>query len=365
MKLLIQPGEGVESLLDAINRAETCIDVAIFRFDFASIEDALTDAVKRGVLVRTLIAHVNGTSAEALRKLEMRLLAGGVTVARTDTNLARYHSKYLIVDRRELFVLAFNFTHQDIEKSRAFGIVTKNRELVDEGLALFEADTKRQLYKSKSNSFIVSPVNARKQLTAFIKGAKEELAIYDPRLTDPAMLRLLSERLKANVSVRIIGRASEKASQDLVIRHLAKLRLHTRTIVRDRKAVFVGSQSLRTLELDGRRELGIICRDRAVVAGIIGVFEEDWTASEHEPIRAIHPIAKVAKKVAKLVSTELPSVIPVLNGVVKEISNDGAGIKLVPEELEETVQAAVKEAVRTVVQEAIENNIEQNGGTGA
>ena len=210
MKLLIQPGEGVESLLDAINRAETCIDIAIFRFDFASIEDALTDAVKRGVLVRALIAHVNGSSAEALRKLEMRLLAAGVTVARTDTNLARYHSKYLIVDRRELFVLAFNFTHQDIEKSRAFGILTKNRELVDEGLALFEADTKRQPYKSKSNSFIVSPVNARKQLSAFIRGAKEELAIYDPRLTDPAMLRLLSERLKANVSVRIIGRASKK-----------------------------------------------------------------------------------------------------------------------------------------------------------
>ena len=135
--------------------------------------------------------------------------------------------------------------------------------------------------------------------------------------------------------------------------------------MRDRKAAFVGSQSLRTLELDGRREVGVICRDRAVVAGILGVFEQDWTASEHEPIRAIHPIAKVAKKVAKLVSSELPSVTPVVNEVVKEISDEGAGIKLAPEELEETVQAAVKEAVRTVVQEAIENNIKQNGGTGA
>jgi hypothetical protein len=42
------------------------------------------------------------------------------------------------------------------------------------------------------------------------------------------------------------------------VQKLAGQRLHTRTIVRDRRQAFVGSQSLRTAELDARRELGLI-----------------------------------------------------------------------------------------------------------
>ena len=40
------------------------------------------------------------------------------------------------------------------------------------------------------------------------------------------------------------------------MKSLRGLRLHVRAIVRDRKAAFVGSQSLRKLELDKRREVG-------------------------------------------------------------------------------------------------------------
>jgi cardiolipin synthase A/B len=364
MKLLVQPADGVSALLNAMHRAKSRIEIAIFRFDHAGIEEALTSAVKRGVFVHALIAHVNGSSAEALRKLELRLLAAGVTVARTDTQLARYHGKYLIVDRRELFVLGFNFTHQDSEKSRSFGLITKNRRLVREAVALFEADTKRLEYKPGSPNFIVSPLNARKQLSAFIKGAKAELAIYDPRISDKAILRLLQQRLEKNVSIRIIGAVSDQRCK-LPARRLARIRLHTRTIVRDRKAVFIGSQSLRELELDGRREVGMISRDRAVVAAILNVFEEDWTASEHSTLSAdnIRPVAKAAKKVAKAIATRLPQIAPLLDGVVKQVSENGAEVKIAPAEVEETVRAAVKDAVKSVVQEVIEQSIKAEPAT--
>lgn len=357
MKLLVQPGDGVTALVNAMHRAKTSIDIAIFRFDHEAIEEALTRAVKRGVCVQALIAHVNGSSAEALRRLEMRLLAAGVTVARTDTVLARYHSKYLIVDRRELFVLAFNFTHQDIEKSRSFGLLTKNRDLVQEAVRLFEADSKRQPYQTSDAQFIVSPVNARKQLSSFIKNAKSELVIYDPRISDAAMLRLLRDRAEAGVPVRIIGRVTEDRGS-LQVRRLSKMRLHTRCIVRDRKAVFLGSQSLRKLELDGRRELGIISRDRSVVSAILRVFDEDWPSAEevNAPV-APRPIAKVAKKIAKVITSELPDVTPVLDGVIKEIAEKGTEVKIAPEEVQETVRQAVKEAVKSVVQDVIQEQI--------
>lgn len=360
MKLLVQPSDGVEPLLKSIGRAKTCVELAIFRFDHKGIEEALTSAVKRGVSVHALIAHVNGSGAETLRKLEMRLLAAGVTVARTDTGLTRYHSKLVLIDRRELFVLAFNFTYQDIGQSRSFGLITKKRDLVHEAVALFEADSTRRPYRPGTANFVVSPLNARKQLSSFLKGAKSEILIYDPRISDAEMIRLLENRVNANVSVRIIGRVSGKKSH-VFSRRFLKMRLHTRTMIRDRKSVFIGSQSLRELELDGRREVGLICHDRSVVAALLRVFEEDWASSEnsessHDEGR---PAAKVAKKVAKAVSKELAPVAPVLDDALKEITHeDDADVIADPAEVEEAVRQEVKDAVKRVVQQVIEQKVE-------
>ena len=208
MKLIIQPGDSVTPLLNAVNGATKSVQIAIFRFAHRGLEEALIAAVGRGVSVSALIAHINGSDAPSLRKLEMRLLGAGVKVSRTDSVLARYHSKYMIIDQKELFVLAFNYTSQDINHSRSFGLIIRNRELVCEATKLFEADLMRQPYKPGIPSLVVSPLNARKQLSSFIKGAKSDLAVYDPRVSDPGMIRLLRDRAKTGVSVRVIGRVS-------------------------------------------------------------------------------------------------------------------------------------------------------------
>src|SRR5580704_11222951 len=111
MKLLIQPGDGVAPLVKGINDAKSTVNVLIFRFDRAEIESALVKAVSRGVAVRALIAYTNRGGERGLRALEMRLLAAGITVSRTDDDLIRYHGKMMIVDQKFLYLLAFNFTH--------------------------------------------------------------------------------------------------------------------------------------------------------------------------------------------------------------------------------------------------------------
>ena len=57
-----------------------------------------------------------------------------------------------------------------------------------------------------------SSLNARKQLASFIKGAKKQLIIYDPKVSDPSMIRLLEERSKTGVDVKIIGRLTRKSA---------------------------------------------------------------------------------------------------------------------------------------------------------
>jgi cardiolipin synthase A/B len=366
VKLLIQPGDGVLPLIKAINAARRSIQIAIFRFDQREIERALGNAVSRGVTVCALIAHTNRAGEESLRELELRLLAAGVTVARTADDLIRYHGKWLIVDGKELFVLAFNFTHPDIEHSRSFGVITKNRDAVRDASRLFECDAARQPYEPGAGGLIVSPVTARQALARFIESAKKELIVYDPKVSDPAMLRLLAERAKAGVQVRVIGRVAG-GRPEIAARKLVNQRLHTRSMVRDRCWVFVGSQSLRVMELDERREVGLIFRDSKIAHRICDTFEADWKASERVAeqsarVDAEVPTDLIAKKVAKAITRELPQVAPLVDGVVQELVGEIGQMNVAPEAMQQTVVGAVKEAVKGAVRDALEKAVEKSRG---
>ena len=275
MKLLVQPDSGVAPLIAAIKRAKKSVEVAIFRFDIRELEKTLEAAVSRGVVVHALIAQTNQGGAKLLRQLEMRLLEAGVTVSRTADDLVRYHGKYLVIDRASLWVLGFNSTHLDIFKSRSFGLVTTRRALVHEAAKVFDADSTRQPYESASKDLVVSPANARARLGTMIEAARTQLLIYDPRISDAPMLRLIQERAKAGVDVRILGSVSGRGG-GLRVEKPQVLQLHVRAIVRDGIETFIGSQSLRGIELDRRREVGIVVRDRRIARQVQAVFEADW-----------------------------------------------------------------------------------------
>src|SRR5262245_53262044 len=279
MKVIVQPEDGVSPIVEAIKGAKKSIDIGIFRLDRGDIAKALKAAVDRGVPVRTLIAHTNSGGEKRLRKLEKKLLETGATVARTDDDLVRYHNKLMIVDRRELYVLGFNYTSNDIKKSRSFGVVTKKRDLVQEALKLFEADLQRQPYTPGVNTFLVSPLNARDRLARFLKGARKHLYVYDPKLTDPLMIRILQERERSGVDVRILGRIAKRGA-GLPAEKFPGKRLHVRAIIQDGRQAFVGSQSLRRLELDGRREVGVIVKDPGIVGRLGEIFERDWALTD-------------------------------------------------------------------------------------
>jgi phosphatidylserine/phosphatidylglycerophosphate/cardiolipin synthase-like enzyme len=135
-----------------------------------------------------------------------------------------------IVNRRVLYLLAFNFTYLDIERSRSFGVVTRNRKFVQEAVKLFEADTRRQPYAPGLPDFLVSPANSRKQLCSFISNAKKQLLIYDLKISDRSMIRLLEDRARTGVDVRIIGRLSGRGT-NLPVRKLQGMRLHVRAMI--------------------------------------------------------------------------------------------------------------------------------------
>jgi cardiolipin synthase len=283
MKLITQPDEGIRPLLAAVKRARRRLAIVIFRFDLDELEDALAAAVKRGVEVVVLIANTNKGGAQSLRKLEQRMLKKGVTVNRTDDDMVRYHGKLLIVDRRQAYVLGFNYTEQDIG-SRSFGVVTRSTRVVKELLRLFDSDACRTDFTPRVRDLVISPENARSRLSAFVRKARVSLDIYDPQASDDEMLALLQRKAASGVKIRIIGELETKwAEQGFAdVQPLRGARLHVRAIVRDGRRAFIGSQSLRKLELDERREVGIIIRDRKIVRKVEKVFNADWKRGERK-----------------------------------------------------------------------------------
>jgi len=277
MNLIVQPEAGLAPVVRAIKRARRNVDIAIFRADREEIEKALGAAVQRGVKVRVLVAHTNSGGENRLRKLEQRLLEAGATVTRTGDDFVRYHGKFMVADNT-LHLFGFNFTKVDTIKSRSFGVSTRDKSAVREALALFDADCTRQPFVPKRTHLVVSPENSREALTAFIKGARRQLLIYDVNVQDRTLIKLLEQQASAGVDVRVIGKC--KGGKGISVRPLRSMRLHVRAMVRDGARAFVGSQSLRRLELDQRREVGVVITNGVVARQIRDTFEADWTESE-------------------------------------------------------------------------------------
>ena len=277
MNLIVQPEAGLAPVVRAIKRARRNVDIAIFRADREEIEKALGAAVQRGVKVRVLVAHTNRGGENRLRKLEQRLLEAGATVTRTGDDFVRYHGKFMVADDT-LHLFGFNFTKVDTIKSRSFGVSTRDKSAVREALALFDADCTRQPFVPKRTHLVVSPENSREALTAFIKGARRQLLIYDVNVQDRTLIKLLEQQASAGVDVRVIGKC--KGGKGISVRPLRSMRLHVRAMVRDGARAFVGSQSLRRLELDQRREVGVLITNGVVARQIRDTFEADWTESE-------------------------------------------------------------------------------------
>jgi phosphatidylserine/phosphatidylglycerophosphate/cardiolipin synthase-like enzyme len=291
MKLVVQPDQGIEP-----------IDLVVFRLDVKEIVKALANAVTRGVAVSALIAHTNKGGEKSLRKLETRLLEIGVTVSRSADDLVRYHGKMMIVDGKHVYVLGHNLTWMDMEKSRSFGVISTQAAVVRDAMKLYRADCDRQPYGAASDRLVVSPENSRTRLADLIKGARRQLLIYDPNISDLRMVRLIDERAAAGVDVRIIGKVMARSK--LKAQKLADGWLHVRAIMRDGQRAFLGSQSLRTMELDRRREIGILIRERAVVQQMVAVFEQDWAKTKAAREAAMAAAGSLA---AEAVSAGVPA----------------------------------------------------------
>jgi hypothetical protein len=138
------------------------------------------------------------------------------------------------------------------------------------------------------------------------------------------------------------------------------MRLHTRTIIRDGRQAFVGSQSLRPAELDSRRELGLIVRDAKIVKRLLATFESDWSttnaATVKDNARAPEKGQGVTKneteKAVAVLVEELHPLSATVTKAVKKVAEQTGGEMLPDKVVKSTVKKVVKKAVKQAVRAA-------------
>jgi phosphatidylserine/phosphatidylglycerophosphate/cardiolipin synthase-like enzyme len=286
ISLIVQPGDSFFPVVSAIDKAETSINITVFRLDDPIIQEALYSAHRRGVRVRALVA----TSARGWEERNRQLLKAAKKVGLEiqepagDSKKSRFHYKVMTVDGRQSLIFTFNPTRENLHYTRDFGVIAYSQQIAEELNRLFNADWNNSSFApTEGSNVFVSPYNSRKKMMALLEGAKTSIHIWDAKLNDPAIVSLLRMKAASGVDVRVLGEdeAALKSSSKIGFREITRFKLHAKCVIVDQERAAIGSMNLRTECFDARREVGIVIDEPSAVKHLESVFKSDW---EHKPV---------------------------------------------------------------------------------
>ncbi|KFB66386.1 phospholipase D-like domain-containing protein [Candidatus Accumulibacter vicinus] len=284
ISLIVQPGDSFFPIVRAVDRAERSINLTVFRMDDPIIQRALIEARQRGVRIRVLISSSARGWEEQNRKLLKDANEAGISTREPagDSKRARYHYKTMTVDDAEALVFTFNPTRENLHYARDFGVEVYDPAIAAEINRLFDADwDDRPFEPDRDSPLLVSPFNSRTKMTTLLQTAMDSIDIADAKVEDPAIIRLLVEKARSGVLVRVLGDAEHRVRlpPEIEFRAAPRYKLHAKCTIVDGTAAVIGSMNLRTESLDRRRELSISVDDADVLRRLNAVFENDW---EHQ-----------------------------------------------------------------------------------
>jgi phosphatidylserine/phosphatidylglycerophosphate/cardiolipin synthase-like enzyme len=286
LSLIVQPGDSFFPIVDAIDMAAHNIKMTIFRMNDPIVRDAMSYAVTRGVKVQALVAPTSKGWTKKNKKLAEELTRLGLEVriprARKE-NIKRFHYKILTVDDQLSLILTCNPTQKNLHYARDFGLLIRDQEITTEMNRLFDADWHGEPFKPKELPLAISPYNSRRKIIELLNSADRSIRIIDAKVEDQQVMGLLLRKASSGCDIKIISRDTyyNEVVPNFHVKKLARYKLHAKCVVVDSKYFFVGSQNLRSVSLDRRREVGLIVEDDAMARKIERVFDEDWeTATE-------------------------------------------------------------------------------------
>lgn len=123
-----------DQILNLINNAKESIDVEMYVFSSRDLQQALINARNRGVKIRVILEQEILSNEESF----YNLISNDIDVKWAPRKFSRTHSKFMIIDRKLVFVGSTNFSYSAVTSNREAAVVTSCS--VFEFNSIFESD---------------------------------------------------------------------------------------------------------------------------------------------------------------------------------------------------------------------------------
>lgn len=125
-----------DEFVGIVGSATTTLDVMLYQFSNPAMQDALANAVKRGVRVRVILeprVDSNYATAEVLAQ-------AGVSVRFASKEYTNTHSKTAVIDGRKVLAGSTNWSRQAMRSNRESALLVESASLASEFQRVFNGD---------------------------------------------------------------------------------------------------------------------------------------------------------------------------------------------------------------------------------
>lgn len=133
---VFSPGQSEPALLGLITSAQNGLDVMLYQFSYAPLQDALMAASARGVQVRLIL----DPKIESNLYTAQKLARAGVQVRWASSDYASTHAKFLVSDGQSVFVGSTNWSRHAMALNREAAVVIRNGLIAGSFQRIFESD---------------------------------------------------------------------------------------------------------------------------------------------------------------------------------------------------------------------------------
>lgn len=286
-RLWVQPDDGVEPLLQQLRSARRSIDVTVYLLTKKDVTAELIAAHRSCVAVRVIVEEKPFGGGSGSKAMIAQLRAAGVPLRYGNPVFRFTHEKTIVIDGQRAVIMTANLTQSAFTSNREYMVLTSDPAEVSEAAAIFEADWRREDYRARVPSLVVSPDNSREKLLALIQSARTSLDIETEVMADREVTDTLAAAVSRGVRVRVVMVPPDREESSYAglkkltatgveVRVLKRPYIHAKVVVADGRRAFVGSQNFTATSLDQNRELGVLTEDQPAVGRIVRAFQSDW-----------------------------------------------------------------------------------------
>lgn len=284
--LIVEPDQGRRPILDALQNAQSTVDLVMYGFTDPELMQAFIQANKSGKKVRILLQHYPYRSIDENILAIQRFSANHLSLAFAPPAYYLLHQKTLLLDGRRALVMTFNFTRSTFKNERNFGLILEDPLMVEEIQRVFNADWQNKQSKLAASNLVWSPENSREKIISMIDHAKSELKIYAQGLNDYQVIGTLVHAARRGVKVQILTSGAPPGRKWDYLRkagvHFAidkRLLIHAKVLIVDQQRALLGSINFTHPSLDRNRELAVLVSDPQVIKKLLRIFSRDWKQS--------------------------------------------------------------------------------------